>query len=129
MIVVKTFVYIKGWKISELNTENETINAEDVKGPVTTSLDKILKDIGVERCAYFGNTINGNHGHLLMKKDSIKKLCDGIGNVIIQEFGENETYRNALIEINKISIVLHLYVACHNNCARFIDIPEGRWLW
>ena len=51
--------------------------AGDGLGPCVKSLDKTLADIGVERQAYYSNTITGNHCHEcheLLKPENIDKL-------------------------------------------------------
>ena len=65
------------------------VKEEHVTGPCTKSLDTIFKEIGVEWQAYYGNTINDNHCHLLLKDNNIVILC---------EIGEGVKYRNSLVE-------------------------------
>ena len=79
-----------------------------VTGPCTKSLDAILKEIGVERQAYHGNTIYGNHCHLLLKDNNIMKLCGTISNVILCEIGEGVEYRNSLVETDNMTPPLRL---------------------
>ena len=57
---------------------DKNVKEEHVTGPCTKSLDIILKEIGVERQVYYGNTINGNHCHLLLKE----KYCETVWNDI-----------------------------------------------
>ena len=76
---------------------------EHVTGPCTKSLGTIFREIGVERQAYYGNTINGNHCHLLLKDNNIVKLCGTISNVILCEIGEGAEYRNSLGETDEMT--------------------------
>ena len=68
--------------------------AGDDLGPCVKSLDKTLAAIGVERQAYYSNTITGNHCHVLLKPENIDKLCDSIPMVVLQEVGETTIYRD-----------------------------------
>ena len=59
-----------------LEMEKGIAAAGDDLGPCVKSLDKTLAAIGVERQAYYSNTITGNHCHVLLKPENIDKLCD-----------------------------------------------------
>jgi hypothetical protein len=44
-------------------------------GPCVQELDRTLKQIGVERQAYFGGTFVGNHVNKCLKEENTKLLC------------------------------------------------------
>ena len=66
------------------------------------------------KLAYYGNTIYGNHCHLLLKDNNIVKLFGTISNVILCEIGEGVEYRNSLVETDKMTAPLRLYDDCHS---------------
>ena len=68
-------IYQKNKVISSID---DKVKCEDTSGPCVKSLDVTLKEIGVERQAYYSNTITGNHCHILMNDENIIKLSDSI---------------------------------------------------
>ena len=102
---------------------DKDVKEEHVTGPCTKSLDPILKEICVERQAYYGNTIYGNHCHLLLKENNIVKLCGTIPNEILCEIGEGVEYRNSFVETDKMPAALRLYANCHSifNSAKHLE--------
>ena len=54
-------------------------------GPCQKSIDPALKQIGVERQAYYGGTLIGNHCHQILKEDNTQALCDSIPNCFCRE--------------------------------------------
>ena len=61
-------------KYKVISSIDDKMKCEDTNGPCVKSLDVTLKEIGVERQAYYSNTITGNHCHILMKDENIIKL-------------------------------------------------------
>ena len=100
-------------------------SADDI-GPCVKSLDETLKQIGVERQAYYSNTITGNHCHVLMKPNNIDILCNSVPVIFLQEVGETPAYRDCLLKFSVIKDLLNYYSKCHNmfNVARYITIEE-----
>ena len=56
-------------------------------GPCQKSIDPALKQIGVERQAYYGGTLIENHCHQILKEDNTQALCDSIPNTVEREIG------------------------------------------
>ena len=60
-----------------INLKKENKLHDDV-GSCQTSIDKTLKELGVDRQAYFGGSIIGNHCDKILKDDDIDILKMGI---------------------------------------------------
>ena len=73
----------------------ETNNLENDAGPCQLSIDVTLQSIGVERQAYFGGCIIGNHCHSLLK-DNVSVLCASIPQIILEKVGNTVLYEEAL---------------------------------
>ena len=54
---------------------------------VTTRLDVTLKEIRIDRQAYYGGTIIGNHCHKLLQDKNIDTLCKSIS-LVLKEVGK-----------------------------------------
>ena len=107
----------------EVSEIDKQVKEDDVIGPCEKKLDCLLKEIGVERQAYYGNTIVGNHCHLLLKESSIKKLSNVVKDTVLVELGEGLEYREADAKGEKISEVFTYYSKCHKvlNSADYVD--------
>ena len=78
----------------ELKEENKL--GDDV-GPFQCSIDKTLIDLGVERQAYFGGCIIGNHCDKLLIDINVDRLCSSLLPIVIQSVGdEHELHENTL---------------------------------
>ena len=88
-----------GSNIEEKEKQISTLSnemTETTVGPCVSSLDGILKAMGVERQAYHSNSYIGNDCHLLLKSENITKLCCSILD-IVRELEKGEL----LIEVGK----------------------------
>ena len=62
---------------------------------MTLVLDKTLKDLGVERQAYVGGCIIGNHCDKLLIDINVDRLCSSLLPIVIQSVGdEHELHEN-----------------------------------
>ena len=69
----------------ELKKLKEENKLSDGVGPCQRSIDKTLKDLGVERQAYFGGCIIGNHYDILLI--DVDRLCSSLLLIVIQSVG------------------------------------------
>ena len=94
-------------QLAVLKKENKL---HDDVGPCQTSIDKTLKELGVDRQAYFGGSIIDNHCDKMLKDDNIDILCSSMP-VIVESNIHNvaDLYQNALICCEKFSILFKKY--------------------
>ena len=114
-----------GDKEKELGEIQDGDIREDV-GPCVKSLDSTLAEIGVERQAYYSNTITGNHCHVLLRDVNIEKLCNSIPAIVLTFVGECDIYRKSIATFEKVKVLLKSYAQCHNifNVARHLTDEE-----
>ena len=62
--------------------KNDNKLGDDV-GPCQSSIDKTLKGIGVERPAYFGGCLVGNHCDKMLEDENIEKLSSSIPSIVL----------------------------------------------
>ena len=96
-------------------------------GPCQTSIDKTLKELGVDCQAYFGGSIIGNHCDKMLKDANIDVLCSSIP-VIIESNIHNvaDLYQNALICCEKFSVLVKKYGKCRRifNSSKMVDVEK-----
>ena len=82
----------------QLSSLKKEYQLDDDIGPRQSSIDKTLKELGVERQAYFGGCIVRNHCDKMLKEGNIDILCSIIP-MIIQTIlpSMQELYQNAII--------------------------------
>ena len=71
--------------LKKLKEENKL--GDDV-GPCQRSIDKTLKDLGVEWQASFGGCIIGNHCDKLLIDINVDMLCSSLLPIVIQSVGD-----------------------------------------
>ena len=71
------------------------------------------KEIGIDRQAYYGGPIIGNHCHKLLQDNNIDILCKSITLIILKELGEGDIYVNAVDYCEKYKPLLKMYAKCH----------------
>ena len=86
-----------------------------------------LKELGVDRQAYFGGSIIRNHCDKMLNDDNIDILCSSI-HVIIESNIHNvaDLYRNVLICCEKFNILFKKYGKCHRifNFSKMVDVEK-----
>ena len=92
---------------TELKVTNES-------GSCLLSIDETLKEIGVERQAYYGGTIIGNHCHLILQQKNVDKLCNSIPPIVCREVGYGDIYDCAVDQCSKFNVLFKLYSNCDN---------------
>ena len=96
---------------------------EATVGPCVSSLDGILKSMGVERQAYHSNSFIGNDCHLLLKSENVTKLCYSILDIVRELEKDNELLIEVGISCEQFEILFNKYGCCHIvfNSARHLD--------
>ena len=82
-------------------------------GPCHKSIDVTLKEIGIDRQAYYGGTIIGNYCHKLLQDKNIDTLCKSITLLDLKEVGEGDIYVNSVNYCEKYNTLLKMYAKCH----------------
>ena len=77
------------------------------------SIDVTLKEIGIDRQAYYGGTIIGNHCHKLLQDKNIDTSCKSIPLLVLKEVGEDDIYVNSVNYCENYNILLKMYAKCH----------------
>lgn len=99
---------------------------EDRTGPVTSSLDTVLKKHKITLQAYHGRSFVGNHAHKYFQEETIKDLCDNVASVC-SEVTDN---KNIIQEAEKISQVFEtlnkLYSTVHSQISNDAFIKEDK---
>ena len=91
----------------------ETNNLENDAGHCQLSIDVTLKSLGVERQAYFGGCIIGNHCHSLLKDNNVSVLCASIPQIILEKVGNTVLYEEALARSQLFVSLFCKYGRCH----------------
>ena len=82
-------------------------------GPCASSLDDLLKSFGVERQAYHGKSLIGNHAHIMLKPKNTKILCSGVSDIVHGKVGDSNIYITAQQDCLKYEKLFNLFNACH----------------
>ena len=82
-------------------------------GPCQSSLDVTLKKMGVERQAYYGSCLVGNHCHTLLKDMNTDILSKLIPSVVLEQAGEGPIYDNSVENCDLFKSLFTLYSKCH----------------
>ena len=87
----------------QLSSLKKEYQLDDDIGPCQSSIDKTLKELGVERQAYFGGCIVGNHCDKLLKEGNIDiHRCSLIYMMIQTNLPSMpELYQNAIIQCGR----------------------------
>ena len=104
-------------QIAAKQEEVETLKASEAFkecGPCENVLDKVLKSLTVARQAYHGKSFIGNHVHVMLKPESINKLCDAIIQVVHDLDADVEVLNQANLISSKYKRLFTKYVTCHN---------------
>ena len=96
---------------------------EATVGPCVSSLDGILKSMGVERQAYHSNSFIGNDCHLPLKSENVTKLCYSILDIVRELEKDNELLIEAGKSCEQFEILFNKYGCSHIvfNSARHLD--------
>ena len=90
------------------------LNIDSKSGICFLSIGETLKKIGVDRQAYYGGTIIGNHCHLILKEKNIDIICKSIPSIVKDEVGDGDIYHSAVEQCSKFNVLFKLYSKCHN---------------
>ena len=110
-------------ELKKLKEENKL--CDDV-GPCQRSIDKTLKYLGVERQAYFGGCIIGNHCDKLLIDINVDRLCSSLLPIVIQSVGdEHELNEKTLQRCENFKLLFKKYV-CHRtfNSAAALSVND-----
>ena len=101
----------KDKEVSEMMKQNKVWDA----GPCLLSIDKTLQSIGVERQAYYGHCINGNHCHELLREENIDLQCNSLSAIVFANIGnENEAYNLTVTKCDSFKLLFKkYYLSCN----------------
>lgn len=98
-------------ELKKLKDDNKL--GDDV-GPCQRSVDKTLKDLGVERQAYFGGSFIGNHCDKLLKDKNVDILCSSLLPIINHSVGDgHELHDITLDRCEDFKLLFKKYGICH----------------
>ena len=110
-------------KSSEIDKHIASSKFDLSNGPCVKSLDSALKSFGVERQAYYGKCLVGNHCHKILKPANSEVLCMAIPEAIANETDDPLLRAKAVDQCGKFKILLGLYYSCDQvfNSACFLE--------